>query len=182
MSQVQVLQGEPLSESSVERLGFSFICPKPFPSPFQASPVHQHPHFISIHITENHAIKNPSHSHPYRSPRPSSRHLIAIHAFKPSHLQTNERHKTRCEHASPTSIKRMDCDATPTTRKQHHIHPRPHHDVHATLTFTFVRHFPWHQARFFTCFQPRNPASSSGQTYCAAFLRPVYTIFSNKNG
>ncbi|MCG6215578.1 hypothetical protein [Vibrio furnissii] len=57
MSQVQVLQGEPLSESSVERLGFSFICPKPFPSPFQASPVRQHPHFISIHITENRAIK-----------------------------------------------------------------------------------------------------------------------------
>ncbi len=57
MSQVQVLQGEPLSESSVERLGFSFICSKPFPSPSHASPAHQHPHFISTHITENRAIK-----------------------------------------------------------------------------------------------------------------------------
>ncbi len=84
MSQVQVLQGEPLSESSVERLGFSFICPKPFPSPFQASPVRQHPHFISIHTTENHAIKNPSHSHPYRSPLPSSHHSIEIQTFKPT--------------------------------------------------------------------------------------------------
>ncbi len=168
MSQVQVLQGEPLSESSVERLGFSFICPKPFPSPSQASPAHQHPHFISIHITENRAIKQ---SESFTSVSLTTTIQLSLNrdsrlqTFKPSNLQTNERHTTRCEHASPTSIKRMDCDATPTTRKQHHIRPRPHHDAHATLTFTFVRHFPWHQARLFTCFQPRNPASSSGQTY-----------------
>ncbi len=141
MSQVQVLQGEPLSESSVERLGFSFICSKPFPSPSHASPAHQHPHFISTHITENHAIKNPSHSHPYRSPRPSSHHSIAIQTFKPT-SDTQQDANMPLQPASNTWIatQHPPRESSIIFARNHTTMCTPHSPSHLPVIFLGIKH------------------------------------------